>query len=53
MAEIMFRKQDYEQVVLHFERLLEHRPGAIDLYFSFVNLASKNGTHERILAAFR
>lgn len=27
MADIMYRKQDYEQVVLHFEQLLEHKPG--------------------------
>lgn len=29
MADIMYRKQDYEQVVLHFEQLLEHKPGAL------------------------
>lgn len=32
MADIMYRKQDYEQVVLHFEQLLEHKPGALELH---------------------
>lgn len=31
MADIMYRKQDYEQVVLHFEQLLEHKPGTFVL----------------------
>lgn len=31
MADIMYRKQDYEQVVLHFEQLLEHKPGVLEL----------------------
>lgn len=28
MADIMFRKQKYDQAVLHFQQLLEHKPGA-------------------------
>lgn len=35
MADIMYRKQDYEQVVLHFEQLLEHKPGALELHLFF------------------
>lgn len=27
MADIMFRKQDYEQAVFHFQQLLERKPG--------------------------
>lgn len=31
MADIMFRKQDYEQAVFHFQQLLERKPG--DFFF--------------------
>lgn len=27
MADLMFRKQDYEQAVFHFQQLLERKPG--------------------------
>ena len=27
MAEIMFRKQDYESAMFHFQELLERKPG--------------------------
>lgn len=27
MADLMFRKQDYEQAVFHFQQLLECKPG--------------------------
>lgn len=30
MADIMFRKQDYEQAVFHFQQLLERKPGAVE-----------------------
>lgn len=45
MADIMYRKQDYEQVVLHFEQLLEHKPGALELLFinfTFIYTHSKH-----------
>lgn len=35
MADIMFRKQDYEQAVFHFQQLLERKPGAVEPRFSF------------------
>lgn len=28
MADLMFRKQDYEKAVFHFQQLLESKPGA-------------------------
>lgn len=38
MADIMFRKQDYEQAVFHFQQLLERKPGTtFFLYFLFLN----------------
>lgn len=40
MADIMYRKQDYEQVVLHFEQLLEHKPGALELHLLFSHLSA-------------
>lgn len=33
MADIMFRKQDYEQAVFHFQQLLERKPG--DFFYCF------------------
>lgn len=33
MADIMFRKQDYEQAVFHFQQLLERKPGASKVTF--------------------
>lgn len=38
MADLMFRKQDYEQAVFHFQQLLERKPGkylAVIFYFFF------------------
>lgn len=35
MADIMFRKQDYEQAVFHFQQLLEHKPGNLLWLFFF------------------
>lgn len=34
MADIMFRKQEYDQAVFHFQQLLERKPGATKLIFS-------------------
>lgn len=31
MADIMFRKQDYEQAVFHLQQLLERKPGKYPL----------------------
>lgn len=45
MADIMYRKQDYEQVVLHFEQLLEHKPGAIELHLLFSHSSAVILTH--------
>uniref|UniRef100_A0AAQ4RG08 Tetratricopeptide repeat domain 21B n=1 Tax=Gasterosteus aculeatus aculeatus TaxID=481459 RepID=A0AAQ4RG08_GASAC len=33
MADIMFRKQDYEKAVFHFQQLLERKPGASEPRF--------------------
>lgn len=31
MADLMFRKQDYEQAVFHLQQLLERKPGKYSL----------------------
>lgn len=31
MADLMFRKQDYEQAVFHLQQLLERKPGKCTL----------------------
>lgn len=33
MADLMFRKQDYEQAVFHFQQLLERKPGVTGFAF--------------------
>ena len=34
MADLMFRKQDYEQAVFHLQQLLERKPGKYPLVLS-------------------
>lgn len=29
MADLMFRKQDYDQAIFHFQQLLERKPGML------------------------
>ena len=33
MADLMFRKQDYEQAVFHLQQLLERKPGKYPLVY--------------------
>lgn len=35
MADLMFRKQDYEQAVFHFQQLLERKPGMSFIFWAF------------------
>lgn len=36
MADIMFKKQDYEQAVFHFQQLLERKPGETRARFAIL-----------------
>lgn len=36
MADLMFRKQDYEQAVFHLQQLLERKPGKYPLIIFFL-----------------
>lgn len=42
MADIMFRKQDYEQAVFHFQQLLERKPGDFFFIVFFLSLGFKS-----------
>lgn len=41
MADLMFRKQDYEQAVFHFQQLLERKPGEYSVVvFNYLTYSS-------------
>ncbi|CAN9497793.1 unnamed protein product [Ophioblennius macclurei] len=48
MADIMFRKQDYEQAVFHFEQLLERKPDNYPTLSRLIDLLRRAGKLEEI-----
>uniref|UniRef100_A0A7N8WU19 Tetratricopeptide repeat protein 21B n=1 Tax=Mastacembelus armatus TaxID=205130 RepID=A0A7N8WU19_9TELE len=48
MADIMFRKQDYEQAVFHFQQLLERKPDNYPTLTRLIDLLRRAGKLEEI-----
>uniref|UniRef100_A0A3P8VGK7 Tetratricopeptide repeat domain 21B n=1 Tax=Cynoglossus semilaevis TaxID=244447 RepID=A0A3P8VGK7_CYNSE len=48
MADIMFRKQDYEQAVFHFQQLLERKPDNYPTLSRLIDLLRRAGKLEEI-----
>ncbi|MEE6489492.1 hypothetical protein FKM82_015590 [Ascaphus truei] len=48
MADLMFRKQDYEQAVFHFQQLLERKPGNYATLSRLIDLLRRAGKLEEI-----
>uniref|UniRef100_A0A3B3R4B6 Tetratricopeptide repeat domain 21B n=1 Tax=Paramormyrops kingsleyae TaxID=1676925 RepID=A0A3B3R4B6_9TELE len=48
MADLMFRKQDYEQAVLHFQQLLEHKPDNYPTLSRLIDLLRRAGKLEEV-----
>uniref|UniRef100_A0A7N6FE25 Tetratricopeptide repeat domain 21B n=1 Tax=Anabas testudineus TaxID=64144 RepID=A0A7N6FE25_ANATE len=44
MADIMFRKQDYEQAVFHFQQLLERKPGTPEQFTFYITYFTRKLT---------
>ncbi|XP_048871259.1 tetratricopeptide repeat protein 21B isoform X2 [Brienomyrus brachyistius] len=48
MADLMFRKQDYQQAVLHFQQLLEHKPDNYPTLSRLIDLLRRAGKLEEV-----
>ncbi|KAK6310126.1 hypothetical protein J4Q44_G00200070 [Coregonus suidteri] len=48
MADLMFRKQYYEQVVFHFQQLLEHKPDNYPTLSRLIDLLRRAGKLEEV-----
>ncbi|XP_068186204.1 tetratricopeptide repeat protein 21B [Antennarius striatus] len=48
MADIMFRKQDYEQAVVHFQQLLERKPDNYPTLSRLIDLLRRAGKLEEV-----